>query len=391
MARSRCALTVVLIAAFSRAAAGQEPITLAGAVQAALAHNASLRASRAGVDEAAAQVTEGKSGFFPRISVSESWQRGDQPVFVFSSLLSARHFTAANFAIDALNHPDPVGFFRTTVGVEQLLFSGGRQQATADTAARRLDFARAATDEASSRHRRRHGRGVRPGSSAPRPRTVPPKARLSAGREDLARAERRRDAGLATDADVLALVVHVADLQQRAIQASGDAAVARAELNRLMGNPVEVEIRLATPSTADDGTRAEGADVNALVAEAIAARPEIKRSVASEQIADAARREARSALIPQIAAQAACRHQRHDIQRSRVRLDSWRRGAVDVLHGRRRRRSNTRRGRFPRERRAQSPTTRAPRYRWKWSARVRRLETRPGPRTGRPRRRRSGA
>lgn len=297
MARSRCALTVVLIAAFSRAAAGQEPITLAGAVQAALAHNASLRASRAGVDEAAAQVTEGKSGFFPRISVSESWQRGDQPVFVFSSLLSARHFTAANFAIDALNHPDPVGFFRTTVGVEQLLFSGGRQQATADTAARRLDLARAATDEASS--------GIAVATVEAFGRIVSAEAAhraaegaLSAGREDLARAERRRDAGLVTDADVLALVVHVADLQQRAIQASGDAAVARAELNRLMGNPVEVEIRLATPSTADDGMRAEGADVNALVAEAIAARPEIKRSVASEQIADAARREARSALIP---------------------------------------------------------------------------------------------
>jgi hypothetical protein len=41
-------------------------------------------------------------------------------------------------------------------------------------------------------------------------------------REDLARAERHRDTGLVTDADVLAFVVHVADLQQRAIQSEGD-------------------------------------------------------------------------------------------------------------------------------------------------------------------------
>jgi hypothetical protein len=42
---------------------------------------------------------------------------------------------------------------------------------------------------------------------------------------------------MATDADVLALLAHVADLQQRVIQSQSDAAVARAELNRLMGSP----------------------------------------------------------------------------------------------------------------------------------------------------------
>jgi outer membrane protein TolC len=92
-----------------------------------LAQNASLRAARAGVDEATAHATEARSGLFPRLSVTESWQRGDQPVFVFSSLLSARRFAANNFAIDALNHPDATGFFHTTVGVEQLLFDGGRR------------------------------------------------------------------------------------------------------------------------------------------------------------------------------------------------------------------------------------------------------------------------
>ena len=48
------------------------------------------------VDEAGARTTEARSGFYPRLSVSEAWQRGDEPVFVFGSLLSSRNFAASN-------------------------------------------------------------------------------------------------------------------------------------------------------------------------------------------------------------------------------------------------------------------------------------------------------
>src|SRR5690349_4297035 len=83
----------------------QDTLTLDDALRAAAANNASLRAARAGADEASARASEARARFFPRVGVSESWQRGDQPVFVFSSLLSSRRFTAANFAVDALNNP----------------------------------------------------------------------------------------------------------------------------------------------------------------------------------------------------------------------------------------------------------------------------------------------
>jgi len=62
----------------------------------------------------------------PRLDLTETWQRGNQPVFVFGSILAQRNFTEANFAIDALNHPDPVSNFRTGISVEQLVFDGVR-------------------------------------------------------------------------------------------------------------------------------------------------------------------------------------------------------------------------------------------------------------------------
>src|SRR5436309_2266871 len=150
MTRCRCFLTPAFVLLLAPGVAGQEPLTLDRALTAALAQNASLRASRAGVEGASAHVTRARSGLFPRVSVSESWQRGYQPVFVFSLMLSARRFAAANFAIDALNHPDPIGFFQATVGVEQLVFDGGRQRSVATVTALRRDMANASADEAAA-------------------------------------------------------------------------------------------------------------------------------------------------------------------------------------------------------------------------------------------------
>jgi outer membrane protein TolC len=303
MARTNRLLGLVLVTLLPLRAAAQEPLTLERALQAARGQNASLRAARAGADEAAARVAEARSGFFPRFSLTESWQRGDQPVFVFSSLLSARQFASTNFAIDALNHPDPTGFFRASLGVEQLLFDGGRQRAAVTMATLRNDIAKASTDEATAAialaTTQTFGRAI---AALATHRAA--NAALAAGREDLARAERRRDAGIATSADVLALVVHVADLQQRAIQSDGDASIARAELNRLMGEPIDREFQPIEPASAPlDGLPNQG-DLNALLAEADAARPELKRAARSEQAANIARRQARAALIPQVAAQA---------------------------------------------------------------------------------------
>ena len=304
MLRSACRIAVTVLVVTPLCASAQETLTLDAAVQAALAQNPSLRAAHAGVDEASAQAAEARSTFFPRISATESWQRGNDPTFVFSSLLSSREFAAANFAIDALNHPNPIGFFRASVGVEQTVFDGGRLRSLVNSAALRRTIAEASFDEATASvalaTTSAYGRLV----SAVAARRAAD-AGTAAAREDLARAERRRDSGMASDADVLALVVHVAELQQRAIQAEGDSSAAHAELNRLMGSPIDHVFQAVEPSGASPNDVGDHPDVTALLAEADARRPEIKRSAASEQIAANVGRQARAALIPQVAAQGA--------------------------------------------------------------------------------------
>jgi outer membrane protein TolC len=109
----------------STPAQAQTTLTLEGAMKRAQGETADARALAATIAASDARVQQAQSGFWPTVDVSESVQRGNQPVFAFSSLLSQRRFTAANFAIPALNHPDPVTNTRTAVVLEQPVFDAG--------------------------------------------------------------------------------------------------------------------------------------------------------------------------------------------------------------------------------------------------------------------------
>jgi outer membrane protein TolC len=295
-------LALVLVTVVPGLARAQGMLTLEQATAEAQARNRSLEAARSSVAEAGSGVQEARSGLFPRITVSESWQRGNQPVFVFSSLLASRQFASSNFAVDALNHPDATSFYRTSVGVEQVLFDGGRRRAASSTAALAHEIATHDAGqlkaEVALAVAEAYGR-VLTAQAARRAAD----AGVESAREDLARTERRRDAGMATDADVLSLRVHAADLEQRAIQAAGDTTVARAHLNHLIGAAIDRDYQVAEPQPAITVT-APGIDRAALITEALASRPLLKKVDAATRLADTVRQGSRSALLPQLAAQA---------------------------------------------------------------------------------------
>jgi outer membrane protein TolC len=121
-----------------------------------------------------------------------------------------------------------------------------------------------------------------------------------AAAEDVARAERRREAGTVSNADVLSLQVHLAGMRQRAIGAAGEAAVARATLNRLRGAGVDADFATREPPPAP---AAGPRDWRLLAQEALAARPDVRRRDAEVNLAGSAGRQARAAWWPQLAAQ----------------------------------------------------------------------------------------
>ena len=279
-------------------ASAQSPLSLSEAIARAKARNPDARSAAAAEREAADRVTQVRAGYFPKVDVAESWQRGNHPVFVFSSLLAQRQFTAADFALDVINHPAATDNFRTALSVEQSLFdrttsANVRAASIArDMAAtgRRLvdqDLTSAVTDA--------FGRVLIAAATA----------RSAAATVETARADRelagnRRDAGLVTDADVLQLDVYLARTLEQQVQATSDERIARARLNQLMGEPLSTMFSLdLTPSAiAIDITNPAN-----LEEEALKNRPEVALAMQQEQLAAATLDAAKAAFLPQVAAQ----------------------------------------------------------------------------------------
>jgi outer membrane protein len=279
-------------------ATAQTPLTLAGAIARARAQNPEAGASAAAQREAAQRVAQARAGYLPRIDATESWQRGNQPVFVFSSLLSQRRFTAADFALTALNRPNAIDTYHAAVMAEQPLFDGGTRASVA-AAGIGLELAAARREivdrDLAAQVTAAYGRVI--GAAAARESAAAAGASTRADRE---LAGNRRDAGLATDADVLQIDVYLARTSEQEIRAASDERAARAELNQLMGERLDAVFPLDRAVIAP---LLDTRDIAALEAEAIANRPDVKAAALQQRLGRATVDAARAAFLPQVAAQ----------------------------------------------------------------------------------------
>jgi outer membrane protein TolC len=294
---ARLTLLMAALLAAQGSALAQMPLTLEDAMMRAHGETADARALASAIGEADARVRRAQSGFWPRIDVSETVQRGNQPVFVFSSLLSQRRFTAANFAIPALNDPDPLTNTRTAVAVEQPIFDAGLTRLGVQAASLGRELATATRDAA------RQDLGFRAAQAFVRVLQLEAAVRatdaaVKAAESDGQRARARREVGLVTDADVLAVDVHLADMRQRQISAVGDLEVARMQLAEAVGLPLTTALVPVAPQS-----RPAPAEGDALVRDALTRHPELRQADLQVQLADNGRRTARAGWLPSVGAQ----------------------------------------------------------------------------------------
>jgi outer membrane protein TolC len=277
------------------AASAQTRLTLEDAMKRAQGETADARALASMIGEAEARVQRAQSGFWPRVDLTETVQRGNNPVFAFSSLLSQRRFTAADFAIPSLNHPDPVTNTRTAIGIEQPVFNAGLTTLGV-TAAKLARDAAVAAREAGEQDL-----AFRAAQAFVRVLQLEAVARatdaaVGAAESDHQRARARRDVGLVTEADVLAVDVHLADMHERQIAARGDLSVARIRLADAIGLPLTESLTLVRPAA----VRSVPADSDTLMRDALASHPHRREADLQVQLADTARRSARAALLPTV-------------------------------------------------------------------------------------------
>ncbi len=113
----------------------QSTLSLKDAVHAAIYRNKSIEASIAAQKAAQSRVAEACGGFLPKVNYSS-----DNPVFVFSSLLTQHQFREQNFQIGPLNQPDFLNNFQSQVTADQTLYDAGQTKHSVRSAELTKDF-----------------------------------------------------------------------------------------------------------------------------------------------------------------------------------------------------------------------------------------------------------
>jgi outer membrane protein len=290
-------LIVGLLMTAGLTGAGAAPaadLGLSDAVRTALDSHPALRAAGHQVAAAGAGVDQARAGFLPRVDLSEGLTRSDNPVYAFGSLLNQGRFTAADFALDRLNHPDAVTNWRTNLSGSLPLFVGGRtylgyRQAQIGREAAELGRVRLEQEIIFGVVRAYHTVLLAEEARA----TVEDAVRTAEA--NLAAAEARVEAGVVVASDALAARVRVARLQEEAIAAASQVRLSHAALNEAMGLPLDrpqpVRGRMELPLALYD--RLDG-----LEEQARQQRPDYRQAWLEEQRLEQEVLKAKGALLP---------------------------------------------------------------------------------------------
>lgn len=117
-------VNLALILLFLAASAGAEQISLSQAARETTAFSRMLKSRAAAVEAARQGVNQADAMRLPKLSYQSALTTGNDPVYVFGSLLRQDSFTAGHFDLDKLNSPDNRTNFSNALALEVPLFTG---------------------------------------------------------------------------------------------------------------------------------------------------------------------------------------------------------------------------------------------------------------------------
>jgi outer membrane protein TolC len=297
-----------LVALSLSLAPAQDSLTVRQAVELALAKNGAVESAGEGTKASQTRIAAARGALLPHVEYTESWQRSNNPVFVFSSLLEQHQFGPENFAIGMLNRPPSLNNFQSQVWLDQSVWDNGYRRSQIKSA----ELGSSLSTEEERRIRMQTVAAVVRGyynAVLTADSLAVAEQAMKSAEADLRRARNRRQAGVATDADVLSIQVHLATMQERRIRRSADLEIARASLNQSIGLPLDSKFDLAT--TLKTAPVPEGG-AEALERDATTLRPETRQASFATELAETQRNAARSALWPEVFVRAGFEADRQD-------------------------------------------------------------------------------
>ena len=294
-------LAAIAVLAFSHAATAQPPtepaaLALPQAVKIALEKNPLRKVALADTKVASADIRQARSVFLPRLTFSETATRGNDPVYVFGSELRQQRFTSADFALNKLNTPTPIGNFSTRFSGTWNLFDSFANWHGMNRAKQMNDAAGHQLDRTEQEIVFRVVNAYYGVLLAAKQLEVAEQAAKTA-QSIMDRSQARFDSGLVVESDLLTAKVRMAGRQQELIRARNNLDLARAQLSTAMGVPVDT---LFQPTEALGERTLPVPVLGEVEKQALALRPDLQRIHAEEAAQRQSVAIARSAFGPRV-------------------------------------------------------------------------------------------
>ena len=267
------------------------------AVRIAVAHNPAAKAAEAKVSAAEERLTEAKSGLYPRVGVSGTYNRTTSPMMAFGTKLNQGRIGSEDFLPDRLNNPDAVDDYGLTVSADWFLFDSGQtwygtRQARMGREAAGLGRDRM-TQEIIARTVSSYN-----GFLLVRENLKTTQQALKTAEATLKLVNSRFENGLVVESDLLQTEVHIADLKQRVFQVESMVSISRAALCAAMGVDPGTPFEPGDELTSDPETTAS---LDEWLKTAEHKRPDLLAMREQEAAAETEIKKARAARLPGVA------------------------------------------------------------------------------------------
>ncbi len=273
-----------------------ESLTLPLAVEIALQSNPLTHATAAGREIAAAQTAEARAGRWPSVQISETLTAGNNPVYVFGSLLEQGRFRQSNFDLNALNNPSTLANSRFAISAKLPLFDQWQTATRVKQSQLREQQADAQGSQVQQQIRFEVLRAYYSVLLAQARKEVADEA-VKLAEADVKRSRDRVEVGTSVVSDLLAAEVQRADFQQQQIQAAGEIITARATLNTALGLPLNTPQTIAGQLVERNF---ELATTEELTQTALQQRPDLQRALLAKRTSEAQVRGAHNEFLPRV-------------------------------------------------------------------------------------------
>jgi outer membrane protein TolC len=235
-----------------------------------------------------------RSAYLPQIDFSQTWNRSNNPVYVFGSLLNQQNFGPENFAIASLNDPDPLTDVSSKFFANWLLFDFGRRESQVHSAehgyfATTYELAASRASLLQELVKRFYG------VSLAEQKVTTARDAVKTAEARLEHARNRVEQGMVVKTDLLSAQVYQSRRQQEEIDAVNQHALALASLEELLGSDVNLAAYTFPELRKIDFPDQE---LDAWISEMQKNRPELKALAEMQQMARSNSRTSRSNFLP---------------------------------------------------------------------------------------------